>query len=137
MLCQNDNAGCLCCLHSTTKHLYILWRCKGKGAPPPDEHSQLSTEPTPALPGMAPPLTGNHSRDQIFEIIDLIVGHISAHTYLPRAEFLTLDASAKDRQLNADIDPDMLTDEGTTTAKYIICCQVMQITSIFTTRAAI
>jgi len=38
-----------------------------------------------------------------------------SHTSVACAEFLTLDASALDSQHITDFDPDMLTDDGTST----------------------
>jgi len=38
-----------------------------------------------------------------------------SHTALPCAKFFNLDASAQDSQHDTDFNPDMLTDEGTST----------------------
>jgi hypothetical protein len=57
------------------------------------------------------------------------------HVHLfPEPEYFTVHVSAQDSQHNADCDPDMLTDEGTSTEEYTICCVLMQLTSILKTR---
>jgi len=70
------------------------------------------------------------------QIVNLPAGYAYSHTSPPCAEFVTLDASAQDSQHDTDFDPDMLTDEGTSTGLYTICCVVMQLTSILKMRAA-
>jgi len=111
MLYQNHMAGCLPCLNGTATNLQTHWRRKGTGAPPPDRHR----EPTPSLPKMSPVPTGENSGAQHSLIVNLLAGYAYSHTYLPCAEFSTLDASAQDSQHDTDFDPDMLTDERTST----------------------
>ena len=69
----------------------------------------------PPLPETQPAVTANNSRDQHSQIVNLPVGYAHSHTSFPCAEFFTLDESAQDSQHNTDFDPDMLTDEGTST----------------------
>jgi len=64
---------------------------------------------------MPPAPTGNSSGAQQAQIVNLPAGYAYSHTSLPCAEFLTLDASAQDSHHDTDFDPDMLTDEGTST----------------------
>jgi len=63
-------------------------------------------------------------------------GYVYIHTPLPSAQFLIHDAYPKDRMRDKDFDPDLLTDEETSTGLYTICCVVMQLTSILQTTAA-
>jgi len=69
----------------------------------------------PPLPKSPPAPTGNTSRAQCSQIINLPAIYAYSPTSLPCAEFFTLDASAQDSQNDTDFDPDMLTDEGTAT----------------------
>jgi len=57
-------------------------------------------------------------------------------TPLPSAQLINHDAYAKNRKHDKDFDPDLLTDEETSTGLYTICCVVMQLTSILQTTAA-
>jgi len=63
------------------------------------------------------PLTaaGNSSAAKRAQIVNLPAGYAYSHTALPCAESFTGDASAQDSQHDTDFDPDMLTDEGTST----------------------
>jgi len=85
---------------------------------------------------MPPAPTSNKSRAQSSQINNLPAGYVYSHTLVPCAEFFTFNAYAQDSQHDTDFDPDMLTDEGTSTGYYIICCGVMRLTSIVKTRAA-
>jgi len=82
----------------------------------------------------APP--GNSAGAQCSQIVNLPADHMYSHTSLRCAECFTLDAYAEDSQNHTDVDPDMLTDEETSTGQYTICCVVMQLTSILKTSAA-
>ena len=70
------------------------------------------TRPVPGIPP-APP--SNNGLAQRFRILNLVVRYSYAHTSLPSAEHFTSDAHAQDSQHDTDSDPDMLTDEGTST----------------------
>jgi len=61
---------------------------------------------------------------------------MSIHTPLPSGQFFNPDAYAKDCKHDKFFNPDLLTDEGTSTGWYNICCVVMQLTSILQTKAA-
>jgi len=53
-------------------------------------------------------------------------GRISLLTYISSlVRILTLDASSRDSQHDTDFVQDMLTNEGTTTGQYTICCNGM------------
>jgi len=67
------------------------------------------------MPEIAPDPPGNDSGAQHSQIVNLLAGYTYWHTSLPSAEFFTLDASAQDSQHDTDCDPEMLTDEGTST----------------------
>jgi len=122
MLRQNETDGCLPCQNGTAYCPGARWWRKGTGASSPDRRSQLTPELTPPvpavplLPGMQPSPTGNDAGAQHSQIINLPARYMYSHATLPCAEFFTLDAYAQDSQQDTDCDPDMLTDEGTSTA---------------------
>jgi hypothetical protein len=58
---------------------------------------------------MPPTPTGNTSRAQLSEIINLLAGYTYSRTALPSAEFFKDD---EDTEHDTDFDPDMLTDDG-------------------------
>jgi len=115
MLRQNHTTGSLPCQNCTTINAQRRWRCNRPGVPPPDQHRQLTPKLMPPLPGMPPAPTSNKSGAQHSHIVNLLAGFAYSHTALPCAECFTLEASAQDSQQVKDFDPDMLTDEGTST----------------------
>jgi len=115
MLHQNHMARCLFCQKGITKNFQTRWRGKGTGAPAPDRCGQPTPEPTPTVPGTPHTPTGDISRAERSQIANLPAGYVYSLPYLPCAEFFTLDASAQDSQQDTDFDPDMLTDDRTST----------------------
>jgi len=115
MLRQNQTARCLRCQNGTAKNPQTRWIPKGTGTPPPYRLRQPTPEATPPPPKMPPAATGVSSAAQRAQIVNLQARYAYSHTSLPCAEFFTLDASAQDSQHDTDFDPDMLTDEGTST----------------------
>jgi len=109
MLFQNQTSGCLPCQNGTAKNPQTRWTRKGTCAPPPARRREQISEPTPPLPGTPPAPTGNTSRAQPAEIINLPGGYTYSHTALLWAEDFEDD---EDTEHNTDFDPDMLTDEG-------------------------
>jgi hypothetical protein len=109
MLRHNQMSGCLVCQNVTGKNPQTLWRGKGTGAPPPTRCRVRTPEPTPPLPDTPPTPTGNTSRTQPFEIINLPGRYTDSLTALPWAEFFEDD---QDTQQDTNFDPDMLTDDG-------------------------
>jgi len=69
----------------------------------------------PPLPGMPHTPTSNNSGSQHSEIVNLPAQYVYSHTSYTFAEFFTVNTSVQDRQQDTDFDPDMLTDEGTST----------------------
>jgi len=67
------------------------------------------------LPETTPASTGTTSGAQRAQIVNLSAGCAYSHTSIPCAEFFTPVASALDSQRDTDFNPDMLTDEGTST----------------------
>jgi len=63
-------------------------------------------------------------------------GYVYLHTPLPSAQFFDHDAYSKDCEGDKDFDPDLTTDEDTSTGQYTICCVVIQMTSIVQMTAA-
>ena len=108
MLRQNQKSGCLSCQNGTAKNLQTRWRRKGTGAPPPDRRREPTPEPTPPLPGTPPAPTGNTSRVQPSQIVNLPAGYAYSSTALPCTEFF----DDEDTEHDTDFDPDMLTDGG-------------------------
>jgi hypothetical protein len=69
-----------------------------------------------------PPLIGMRSASpdytagaKHFQINNLLARYVYSHSSLPCTEVFTLDVYAQDCQHNTDCNPDMLTDEGTST----------------------
>jgi len=112
---QHHTPGCLPRQNGIAKNPQTQWRRKRTGTPPPDRRRQPPPEQTPSLPETPPAPTGHNSGAQHSQIINLPAGCVYSHTSLPWAEFVTLDASAQGSQQDTDVDPDMLTDEGTST----------------------
>jgi hypothetical protein len=109
MLRHNQTPGCLPCQNGTAKNPQTRWRRKGTGAPPPARRRVRTPEPTPPPPGTPPAPTGNTSRAQPSEIVNLPAGYTYLHTALPCAEFFE---DNEDTEHDTDFDPDMLTDDG-------------------------
>ena len=131
MLHQNQTAGCRPCQHGRAENPQTRWRRNGTGARPPRK-----LEATPPLPKTQSAPTGSSSGAHRTQIVNLPAGYAYSHTYLPCAESFMLHASAQDNKHDTHVDPAMLTDEGTSTGFYTICCVVMLLTSILKTRAA-
>jgi hypothetical protein len=109
MLRQNQTSGCLPCQNGTAKNPLTHWRHKETGAPPPARRIERIPERTPSRPGTPPAPTGNTSRAQLAEIVNLPAGYMYSHTACPSAEFFEDD---KNTEHDTDFDPDRLTDEG-------------------------
>jgi len=77
------------------------------GAPP--------LEPVAPLPGTPPELPGDDEGAQSSQMGGAPPWYIYIHTPLPSAQFFGHDAYAKDRKRDQDFNPDLLTDEGTST----------------------
>jgi hypothetical protein len=85
------------------------------GAPPPPQLRQLTPEPTPHPLGPLPVPPGDNEGAHISEIESVLHSSVYIHTRLPRTQFFNLDAYARDRKQDTDFNPDLLTDEGTST----------------------
>jgi len=115
MLRGNQMDGCLQCHNGTPQNPQKCWRRKGTVAPPPEQLRQLTPEPTPQPPEtpLVPP--GNKEAAHPSEIEGVWPGYMYIHTPLTSAQFVNHDAYAKDRERIKDFDPDLLTDEETST----------------------
>ena len=132
MLRRNHMSGCLLCQNGAAQNSQTRWRCKGTGSLPPARRRVQTPEPTPhplGTPPATPAPTGNTSRAQPPEIVNVLAGYTNSHTALPCAEFFDDD---EDTQHDTNFDPDLLTDEG----EYTICCVVMRLTVILKPTAA-
>jgi len=115
MLRENQTDGCLPCHNGTGQNPQTRWRRKGTGAPPPEQLIQLTPDPMPHPPHapLVPPVINDEAH--ISEIEGVPPGYMYIHTPFPSSKFLHLDAYAKDLKHDKDFDPDLLTDEGTST----------------------
>jgi len=107
MLHQNQTSSCLPCQNRTGKSPQPRWRCKGTGAPPPDQRRERPPELTPPLPGTPPAPTGNTSRVPPSENVNLPAGYTHSKSALPCTESF----NDEDTEHDTDFDPEMLTDE--------------------------
>jgi len=58
---------------------------------------------------------GNNEEAQLSEIEGVLLRYVYIHTPLPGDQFMNHDVYAKDRKRDIDFDPDLLTDEETST----------------------
>jgi len=83
MLRQNQTPGSLACPNGTANNPQTRWRRKGTGAPPANRHRKQTPEPTPelmpSLQGTPPTSTGNTSRAQRLEIVNLPARYAYSH----------------------------------------------------------
>jgi len=112
---ENQTDGCLPCHNGTVQNLQTCWWCKGTGAPPPERLRQPTPEPTPQPPKtpLVPP--GNNDAAHLSEIKAVQPGSVYIHTPRPSALCLNHHAYPKDRKRDQDFDPDLQTDEETST----------------------
>jgi len=122
--------GCLASHNGTAKNLQTRWWCKGTGAPPPEPSSS-----PPGKPPAPPAPSGDNKGAEIPEIEGVSPRYVYIHIPLPNAQFVNRNAFAKDCKCDQDFIPDLLTDEGTTTGYYTICCMVMKLTFILQMKA--
>jgi len=115
MLRENPTDGCLPCQHGTAQNPQTRWSRKAMGAPPPERPREPAPEPTTQLPETPHVPPANEEATHLSEIEGVPPGYVYIHAPLPRAEFLNDDASAKDHKREKDFDPDLLTDDGTST----------------------
>jgi len=136
MVGQNHPNRYLPCQNGTPKNSQTCWRWKGRVAPPPDWHRQPTPEPTPPLhKTQAAPPSDNEGSERS-QINNLPLGYVYSHAPLSSTQWFNCDAYHNDCQHIADYNPDMLTDEGTSTGYYTICCVVMPLIFILQTSAA-
>jgi len=85
------------------------------GAPAPEQLSQPTPEPTPHPPETPPVPPSNNESAHLCEIEGVPPGYVYIHIPVPSAQFFIHDVYAKDRKHDKDFDPDLLTDEETST----------------------
>jgi len=112
---ENQMDGCLPCETGIAHQPQKRWRCKGTGAPPPERLRQPTTEPMP--PPTERPLVppGYNEAGHLSQIEVVPPRSVYIHTPLPCAQFFNHDAYAKDRKRDKDFNPDLLTNEETST----------------------
>ena len=115
MLWENQTDGCLPCQNGTAQNPQTRWRRRGTGVPPPERLRLPTPGPKPHPPG--PPLVppGNNEVAYLSELEGVPPGYVYIHTSFPSAQFFNHDAYAKDRKRDKDFDPNLLTDEETST----------------------
>jgi hypothetical protein len=109
MLHHNQTSGCFPCQNGTAKYPQTGWRCKGTAVPPLVRRRVRTPVLPPPPQGLPPGPTGNTSRTQPSEIVNLPAGYTYSHSALPSAEFFKDD---QDTENDTDFDPDMLINDG-------------------------
>jgi len=115
MLRENQTDCCLPWQNGTAWNPQTRWRCKGTGAPPPEQLTQPTPEPMPHPPEtpLVPP--SNNEGAHASEINGVPPGSVHIHTPLPSPRYFNPDAYAKNRKRDKDFNPNLLTDEATCT----------------------
>jgi len=85
------------------------------GAPPPNEQRQQKPEPKPPQPGTPPAPPSVNDGDWSTQIDNLPPRYVYSHAPLPKAQLFNHDVYTQDSQHDKDFNPDMLTDERTST----------------------
>jgi hypothetical protein len=129
MLGEKETCGCHACQNGTAQNSQTGWRSQGSGPPPPDQRIDRTPEPTQPLPSMPATPTGNKSRAQSCQIVNLPTGYTYSHSALPSAQIFE---DEEDTQHDTDFDPDMLNDESL----YTFCGVVMKKTFVLKMRVA-
>jgi len=94
---------------------------KGRGTPPPDRLRHLTPELQPPLPRTPPVPPGNIQEAQCSQIDTVLPWFAYIHCPLPNPQYLNPDAYSKDRKHNNTFNPDLQTNEDTSTHYYTIC----------------
>ena len=136
MFHETQTPGYLPCKNCRAKHLQSRWRCHGTFEPPLDPHRQPIPEPKPHPPRIPPAVPSNDKGAVSSQIEGVPPGYMYIHTPPSKTHFLYLDAYSKNRKLNNDVIPDLMTDDVASTGEYAICCMAMQLTSILRTSAS-
>jgi len=112
---QNHTASRFQGQNGTAMNPQTWWRRNRTGALPPNRPRQQTPEPKPSPNEMPHIPTGEIWGAQRSQIIKLTAEYAYPHTSLPCAKCFALDASAQESQHETVVDPDMPTDEGTST----------------------
>ena len=115
MLRENQTDGCLPCQNGTARNPPTHWARKGTGASPSERLRQPTPEPTPHPPKTPVVPPGNNGAAHLSEIQGVPPAYVYIHTPLPSAQAFYHDAYAKDCKRDKYFDPDLLTDEETST----------------------
>ena len=115
MLQENRLDGCLPCQNGTAQNPQTLWRHERTGAPQPERLRQPTPNPMSHPPRTPPVPPSDNEGAQTSEIEGVPLRYVYIHTPHPSAQFFNFDAYAKDCKCDKDCNPDLLTDEGTST----------------------
>jgi SUMO ligase MMS21 Smc5/6 complex component len=78
----------------------------------------------------------HNERPEMSEIEGVPYLYKYIHTLLSNIQFFNHDAYAQDHKYDQDFIQNLMTDEGTTTCLYAICCIVMVLTTMWQKREA-
>jgi len=115
MLWENQTDGWITCQNGTAHNPPTLGRRIGTGVPPPERLRKPTTEPMPHPPKTPSIPPGNNEGAHLSEIKGAPPGFVYIHTPLPSAQCFNFDAYAKHWKCDTDCNPDLLTEEGTST----------------------
>jgi len=115
MLHEYQADGCHHRHHAIAVNQQTRWRHKEMGAPLLYQHRQQTADRKPFPPGIPlVPLRDNEITES-FRIDNLPPEYESSLTPPPSAHFFNIDTYAQNSQYDKDFNPDLLTEEGTST----------------------
>lgn len=100
------------------------------------EWVHIHLEPAPSPRATAPPPPGANQGAQSSDTDSVLSVFVYFHAFLSNTQFFNLEAYAKDCKHDKDFIPDLLTNTGTSTGYFTICCVAIQQISILQMRAA-
>jgi hypothetical protein len=115
MLWDYRTDGCHPCHNGIALKPQTHWWCKGTGTHPPDLLRQATPDPMPHPPRTSSLPPGGNLGGHTSEIEVVPPCYLYIHNALHCAELFNHDESPKDRNRDRHFNPDMLTDEGSST----------------------
>jgi hypothetical protein len=106
---QNQMSGCFPCQNGNAQNPQTHWRGTATGAPPPNQRSEQTLEPTQSPPSLPLSPTGYISGDTSRDMVSVLAGLMYSSAALPCEDcFNDVEVTQQDTHC----DPDILTDEG-------------------------